>query len=361
MAKDYYEILGVGRTASAEEIKKAFRTKAHQFHPDKSTGDTDKFKEINEAYQVLGDQTKRQQYDQYGQTFDQARRQGGSPGGFGGFDPSGFSNVNVDFGDLGDIFGDMVGFGQRSGRQARQGGRDIQTVLEIDFRTAAFGGEQKISLRRPVACEHCQGSGAEPGTSLKTCATCKGTGQISKVQRTILGNMQSVQVCDTCEGTGQTIEKLCSVCHGEGRREQTDTLTVKVPAGIAAGQKIKLSGKGEAGRRGQPAGDLFLAVQVQPDPVFKRDDDDVLSSTTIPYSVAALGGITPVVTLDGEVSLKIPAGTTAGQVFAIKGKGITHLRGRGRGDHRVTVEIEVPKKVSAKAKKILKELQDEGL
>lgn len=362
MASDYYSLLGVSKSASADDIKKAFRTKAHQYHPDKSTGDAAKFKEINEAYQVLSDPQKRLQYDQYGQTFDQARRQGSTgPGGFGDFGGAGFSNVNVDFGDLGDIFGDIFGFGQRTGRPERQRGRDIQAAIRLDFRTAAFGGEQELSMKRPVVCTHCGGSGAEPGSGTTTCTTCKGAGQVTRVQRTILGNMQSVQVCPECSGEGQIIKQPCKQCHGQGRREQTEMLTVKIPAGIASGQKIKLSGKGEAGRRGQPAGDLYLAVDVAADPYFKRDDDDVLTQITIPLTLATLGGTTPVDTLDGTVTLKIPAGTPSGKIFLLKSKGIPHLRSRGRGDQRVMVDVAIPKTLSAKAKKLLKDLQGEGV
>lgn len=360
MAADYYELLGVARGASQDDIKKAFRTKAHQHHPDKAGGDTEKFKAINEAYQVLSDPQKRQQYDQYGQTFDQARRQGGNAGP-GGFPGGGFSG-NVDFGDLGDIFGDMFGFGggrRQSARPAR--GRDIAAHLPIDFRTAAFGGEQTLQLNHPVVCDRCHGSGAEHGSAPVTCATCQGAGQVQRVQQTILGAMQSIGVCPTCHGEGTTIQNPCGRCRGEGRVEKRETLTVKIPAGIAAGQKIKLTGKGEAGRRGTPAGDLFLEVEVQPDPTFTRDDDDVLVTATIPLSVATLGGVVDVPTLEGKVGLKIPAGTPAGKVLIIKGRGIAHLRGRGRGDQRVTIDLAVPKHLSAKAKKLLKELQNEGL
>lgn len=363
MAANYYDLLGVSKSASQDEIKKAFRAKAHQYHPDKSTGDAEKFKQINEAYQVLSDAEKRQQYDQYGQTFDQARRQGGGPaggnpfgGGYGGF------GGNVDFGDLGDIFGDMFGFGGASrGRSRPARGSDIQATIRIPFRVAAFGGEETIQLRHHVTCRRCAGNGAEPGTSVETCPTCKGTGQVQRVQQTILGAMQTVQVCSTCHGEGTTIKTKCTVCHGSGREEQTETITVKIPSGIASGQRIKLSGRGEAGQRGTPAGDLYLEVDVQEDPVFRRADDDVLTTSTVPFTVATLGGAVSVETLDGPVTLKIPAGTASGKVFIIKGKGIPRLRGRGRGDQRVTVEIDIPTKLSAKAKKLLKELQDEGV
>lgn len=365
MAADYYELLGVAKTASPEEIKRAFRTKAHQFHPDKANGDAEKFKQINAAYQVLSDTDKRRQYDQFGQTYDQARRQGGGPAGaepFGGFGQAGGFTGNVDFGDLGDIFGDMFGFGggrRQSARPAR--GQDIQAVIRVPFRTAVFGGEQDISLKHQARCRTCGGSGAAHGQSPTACTTCHGRGQVQRVQQTILGAMQTVATCSTCEGEGTVIKEKCPTCHGQGRVEERESLTVKIPAGIADGQRIKLTGKGEAGQRGTPAGDLYLAVTVAPDSVFTRDDDDVLTTTTIPLTVAALGGIVPVETLDGQVGLKIPAGTPAGKILILKNKGIPHLRGRGRGDQRVTIDVMIPSHLSAKAKKLLKDLQSEGL
>lgn len=366
MAASYYDLLGVSKSASTEDIKKAFRAKAHQYHPDKSSGDAAKFKDINEAYQVLGDAEKRQQYDQFGQTHDQARRQGGSPAGgnpFGaGFGQQGGFTGNVDFGDLGDIFGDMFGFG--GGSRRRSGptrGSDIQASLRIPFKMAAFGGQETIQLRHHVVCKRCQGNGAEPGTSIETCATCKGSGQVRAVQQTILGAIQSLQTCPTCQGEGTVVKTKCTVCHGQRRQEKTDTITVKIPAGIADGQRIKLSGKGEAGLRGQAAGDLYLEVEVMLDGKFKREDDDILVTAAVPLTVASLGGTIPVETLDGPVTMKIPAGTPSGKVLVLKGKGIPHLRGRGRGDQRVIVEVVIPTHLNAKAKKLLKELQDEGV
>ena len=359
MAANYYDLLGVAKSASADEIKKAFRTKAHQFHPDKSTGDAEKFKEINEAYQVLSDSEKRQQYDQFGQTHDQARRQGGGPAGgnpFGG----GFSGT-VDMGDLGDIFGDMFGFGGGSRRRGPSRGSDIQATIRIPFKTAAFGGEETIQLRHQAACERCHGVGAEPGTSSETCATCKGAGQVRTVQQTILGAIQSAQTCPACQGEGTTVKNKCTTCNGQGRQEKTDTITVKIPEGIADGQRIKLSGKGEAGMRGMPAGDLYLEVEVAKDSVFARDQDDVLVTANVPLTIASLGGTVDVATIDGQVTLKIPAGTPSGKVLVLKSKGIPHLRGRGRGDQRVTVEVIIPTHLNAKAKKLMKELQDEGV
>ncbi len=366
MADDYYSLLGVARGASADEIKKAFRTKAHQFHPDKSSGDTEQFKKINEAYHVLSDPTKRQQYDQYGQTFDQARRQGGGPGGaagnpFSGFSQGGFSG-NVDMGDLGDMFGDLFGFGGGGRTRSRATrGADIRAELRIPFRLAAFGGDEELQIRHHITCSECSGSGAKSGTAPKECATCGGRGQVQRVQQTFLGAVQSVGVCPTCDGEGTTIADPCQHCHGAGRVDRTEKITVKIPAGIDDGQRIKLADKGEAGRRGQPAGDLYLEISIATDPHFTREGPDVLGEAVIPLTTAALGGTVKVETLDGPVTLKIPAGTTSGKVFQLKGKGMAQLRGRGRGNHLVTVTVDIPKTLTAKAKKLLKELQDEGV
>lgn len=362
MAKDYYAILGVAKNATAEEIKKAFRTKAHQLHPDKATGDAEKFKEANEAYQVLSNQEKRQQYDQYGQTFDQARRNGGGPAGgspfgqgFGGFEG------NVDFGDLGDMFGDLFGFGGGRRQSARQGGRDILFTARIPFRTSVFGGEITLELKRLRPCMTCSGSGAAAGSQPETCSTCQGRGQVQQAARTILGVVQTVVPCPTCHGDGQTITKTCVECQGEGRREQRDTVSVKVPAGISAGQKIKLSGQGEAGRRAQASGDLFVEISVEADGRFRREDDDLLVDEHIPVSLAALGGQCVVKTMEGEESIKVPAGAMHGTVVTLKNHGVPHLRGRGRGDLKVRLVLEVPQKLSSKGKKLWQQLRDEGM
>lgn len=365
MARDYYELLGVSRSASADEVKKAFRKKAHELHPDKSGGDAEKFKEVNEAYQVLSNPEKRQQYDQFGQTFDQARRSGGGPAAgnpFEGFSQAGFQGQRVDFGNLGDIFGDMFNFGfERGGRREPEGGADIEAEIHIPFRQAVFGGEQTFELRRHKPCPHCGGRGAEPGSKLIKCKTCGGSGQVQQTQRTFLGAFQTVQVCPTCHGTGQVPEKPCHVCHGEGRVFEKETVTVKIPAGIDSGQRIRIREKGEAGPHGAPSGDLYLRVIVDPDPVFSRDGDDILSTVEIPLTAAVLGGVVPVPTIDGEVQLKIPPGTSDGKVLILRGHGVPKLRGSSRDDHRVTIRVHIPTKLSAKAKKLLKELQDQGV
>ena len=377
MAKDYYNILGVSKGASQDEIKKAYRTLAHQHHPDKAGGDEVKFKEINEAYQVLGNQEKRQQYDQYGQTFEQAQRQGGfggagfswedlaRTGGAGGPFGGGFrqQNVEFDFGDLGDIFGDLFGFGRSTGsrrsRRARQG-QDIQTEMAVDFREAVFGTDKVVKLYKNVVCPHCAGNGAEPGTKIETCKTCGGSGQVVQVQRTILGSFQSVGVCPECQGEGKRASKKCRQCHGAGRVKDEEIIKVKIPAGMSEGETIRLSGKGEAGQHGASTGDLFITLRVKPDPQFKRDGDNIISEAEISFSQAALGAQVPVSTLDGEVMLKIPAGTQSGRVFRLESKGVPHLRSRGRGDHLMTVNVTTPIHLSRKQKELLEELAKEN-
>ncbi|MBI2984400.1 MAG: molecular chaperone DnaJ [Candidatus Kerfeldbacteria bacterium] len=360
MAEDYYQLLGVDRQASAEEIKRAFRAKAHQHHPDKATGDTEAFKRINEAYQVLSDPAKRRQYDQFGTTFDQAGR-----GGFGGFQDFGgsqWSNVNVDFGDFGDLFGDLFGLGgSRRTRPSAARGQDIEAQVTISFRQAIFGGQETIELKHHRPCARCGGVGAEPGTGRQTCSTCQGTGQVQQAQRTFLGTFQSVATCPTCQGEGRVVGTPCRTCRGDGRQLKTERLNVKIPAGIRRGQRIRLAGQGEAGRRGVTAGDLYLVVEVEPDREFERQDDDILSTIEIPISTATLGGAVEVKTIDGPVSWKIPAGTPSGKAFNIRGHGVPHLRGSGRGDHRVTVNVRIPGKLSTRAKKLFRELADEGV
>ncbi|MCX6796377.1 MAG: molecular chaperone DnaJ [Candidatus Falkowbacteria bacterium] len=361
MGKDYYNILGVNRTATQEEIKKAFRQKAHQCHPDKAGGDEAKFKEINEAYQVLGDATKRSQYDQFGSTFEQARAGGGFQG-FDGFrDFSGFTNgFNINMDDIGDIFGglgDIFGFssGSRRTKRAQRGG-DIQMLLEIDFLEAVFGADKEISFKKTVKCEHCRGNCAEPGSKIETCRTCGGSGRITKIQRTILGNMQVQIACDDCDGEGKSYNQRCSKCHGSGVCQEIVNLKVKIPAGIDSGETIRLSGQGEAGERGASAGDLYLKIRVRPDRRFNRDGYDIKFRAEINFTQAALGDKIDVETVDGFVKLYIPDGTQSGTVFKLKGKGIERLQGRGRGDQLVEVIVKTPKSLSRKQKELLREL-----
>lgn len=352
MSKDYYKILGVDKGASQDEIKKAFRKKAHEYHPDKATGDEAKFKEANEAYQVLSNEQKRAQYDQFGSDFAN-----GAGGGFGGFDAGGM-NINMD--DLGDIFGglgDMFGFGGggRSRTRSRVGS-DIQLILDIEFNEAVFGTEKEISFQKKVKCDHCKGNGAEPGTKIDTCKTCGGTGRVTRVQRTMLGNMQVQATCNDCQGEGKTYSQKCSKCGGSGVSIETVKLKVKIPAGIDTGEVIRLTGQGEAGERGAAAGDLYLKANIKPAQGFVRDGYDIKSKSEINFAQAALGDKIDVETVDGSVKLKIPVGTQSGTIFRLKGKGVTKLRGTGRGDQMVEVIVVTPTDLNRKQKGMLKEI-----
>lgn len=360
MAKDYYKILGVSKDASQDEIKRAFRELAHKYHPDKNGGNAEKFKEINEAYQVLGDPEKRQQYDQFGTTFEQAQAQGGFSGFEGFRDFSGFANgFDFDFGDLGDIFGfgDIFGGGQRKAKASR--GRDIEVEMEIDFREAVFGAEKVLELYKPSVCEKCGGKGADPESKIMTCHTCRGSGRVQQVQRTFFGTFQTVTTCPTCGGEGKRAEKECSECHGSGVVRAFKKLKIKIPAGIDNGETIRLSGEGEAGKRGGKPGDLFVTIKVRPHHEFKRQKNDILSKVGISFTQAALGDKIEVETLDGKIKLKIPAGTQSGQIFRLKGKGVPYLHGYGRGDHLVEVAVITPTRLSKRQRELLEELARE--
>lgn len=354
MSKDYYDILGVSKTATEEEIKKAFRKKAHQYHPDKGGGDEAKFKEINEAYQVLGNKDKRSQYDRFGSA---AFNQGGPGyGGFNGFNGQGF-NINMD--DLGDIFGgfgDIFGFGGgRSTKRRSNRGADMQVAISLPFMEAVFGVEKEIKFSKIAGCKKCNSSGAEPGSEVKTCSVCHGSGHITQMQRTVLGAIQMQTACSECRGEGKIITKPCSVCHGAGTHKETVTLTVKIPAGISDGEMIRLTGQGEAGAKGGPAGDLYIKVHVIADNRFRRQGDDIISRSTIGFPEAALGTKIDIETVDGPVSLKIPEGTQSGKVFILKNKGVPNVHGRGRGNHLVEVIVQTPTNLSRKQKQLLDE------
>lgn len=363
MAKDYYDILGVKKDASADEIKKAFRKLAHEHHPDKESGNNDKFKEINEAYQTIGNEQKRKQYDQFGSSFgggqngfnyqDFARAQGGNPFGQGGFSQG---NVNFDFGemgDLGDIFGSFFGGNSRSqNRQTR--GSDLETDVSITFEESVYGVEKDIELSKRVVCKHCSGNGAEPGSKINNCNNCGGTGKISSVQQTILGAFQAQRICSNCHGEGKTYEKKCKSCNGAGVEYGTEKIKVKIPAGIEHGQQIRLSGKGESSPKGV-AGDLYINIKVNRSHKFQRVGDDIKSDYHISISQAILGDKVEIETVDGLVSLKIPAGTQSHTNFKLSGKGVPHLRSRGRGDHFIQVIIDIPKSLNRKQRKLIEE------
>jgi molecular chaperone DnaJ len=362
MSKDYYKILGVEKNASAEEVKKAFKKLALEHHPDRPGGDEKKFKEINEAYQVLSDKEKRQRYDQFGSDFEQ---QGGFGGGANWEDfmratrgQGSAQNFSFDFGDLGDIFGDIFGGAGRS-RGSRQRGQDVQVDVEIDFKEAAFGVEKEIQVRKQDTCEVCSGSGAEPGSKLENCGTCHGRGQVVQNQRTFLGTMQTVGTCPTCQGRGKHASKKCKHCGGDGILAKTSTINVKIPAGIDNGQSIRLQGHGEAAPHGGEQGDLYIVAHVRPLKGFRRDGFDVYTLCEISFPQAVLGDKVEIETLDGSVKIVVPEGTESGQLIRLKGKGIMHLGRSSRGDQYVEMKINVPKKITKQIRKLLEDLQQE--
>jgi molecular chaperone DnaJ len=357
MAKrDYYETLGVGKSASADEIKKAFRKAAIEHHPDRG-GDEAKFKELNEAYEVLKDPSKKQRYDQFGHAGVGGASGGGDP--FAGYGGQG-QNVNFDFGDLGlgDIFGSFFGGnggGQRSQRQAR--GRDVEARVDISFEQAVFGTEVDLSLSLNDTCEHCKGTTVEPGHELKTCDTCKGAGQVTSVTRTIFGNIQQASVCPTCNGRGKVPEKVCTVCHGKGTQPKKQTIQLKIPAGVDDGATIRLREHGEAIANG-PKGDLYVNIRVKAHKRFTREGDLILSEEHLPMVEAALGTEIEVETVDGPVRMKVPAGTQSGSDFKLSNHGVTHLKGGNRGAHIVTLIVDTPSKLSKKQQDLLQQFSE---
>lgn len=352
---DYYQTLGVEKTANDDEIKRAFRKAAHKYHPDKQGGDAEKFKEANEAYQVLSNKEKRAQYDQFGQTFDGAGPSGGA-GAYGGFPfgGGGFGgNVNAE--DLGDIFGDLFGFGRRSRSRPRQRGDDIELVLRLDFNEAAFGGTKEIEIKRLAACDVCAGTG-DKGKSLKKCLTCDGHGKVREVRQTILGTIAQEKICGDCQGDGKIPGQPCMECSGQGRRQSTERLTVEVPAGINDEQIIRLSGQGDVGRRGTESGDLLLTVRIRPSKTFVRDGVDVKTRVELEYTQLVLGDEVDIQGLQGELSMNVPAGTEPGTVIKLRGEGIPVLNGNGRGDLFVEVGQVTPRKVSREERELLEKL-----
>ncbi|MDO4872403.1 MAG: molecular chaperone DnaJ [bacterium] len=353
---DYYDVLGVKKDASADEIKKAFRRKAVEFHPDKG-GDEAKFKEVNEAYEVLKDKEKRQRYDQFGHAGvgGAGGAAGGNPfEGFGGFSGQ---NINFDFGSggFGDIFSDIFGGGFGAARNTGpKKGRDIEVEITLNFKEAVFGTETEISLNLDEKCEHCKGSGAEPGHGLKKCPTCDGKGQQTRVTQTLFGPIQQSTTCQTCGGKGEVPEKECSVCGGKGVARKKENVKLKIPAGIDDGATIRLSGRGEAIKDGEN-GDLYVHVRVRADKKFTREGDLILSEEKISMIDAALGAELEVETIDGPLKIKIPAGTQSHTDFKLSGHGVPHLRSERRGAHIVTIVVETPTRLSKKQKDLLRE------
>ncbi|HVQ44408.1 MAG TPA: molecular chaperone DnaJ [Candidatus Saccharimonadia bacterium] len=361
--RDYYDILGVSKSATAEEIKRAYRKLAMEHHPDKHGGDDAKFKEIGEAYDTLKDPQKKTGYDQFGHAGAGGNPFGGGAGGgqaggaqgFGGFD---FNGAGFDFSDILNQFMGGAGGGGATRGPAR--GRDLEVSVTIDFADAVFGTETDVTVTMDDACEHCTGSGAEPGTKLKTCDTCKGRGQVVRVQQTILGAVQQASVCPTCAGRGQVPEKACSVCRGAGVLRRSKKLSIKIPAGVDDGATMRLTGQGAAARGGGPRGDLYVQIRIRRDRRFERDGRDILSDTGVSMTEAALGTEVSVETVDGPVTLKVPAGTQSGKVFKLSGRGVPGLGGRSRGDHLVTVTVDIPTKLSAKQRQLLEEFAAES-
>ncbi len=354
--RDYYEVLGVGKNASDDEIKKAFRKAAVQHHPDKEGGDEAKFKEINEAYEVLKDKQKRQRYDQFGHA-----GVGGSGGGYGGANPfegfqgNGSQSFNFDFGDggLGDLFGSFFG-GGRGNNQGPRRGRDVETQISLVFEEAVFGVEKTIDLTLDDECSHCKGSTVEPGYNMKTCDTCKGAGQQMRVMNTIFGPMQQAVTCETCRGRGKVPEKVCSVCRGKGTERKKQEITLKVPAGVDDGATIRLRERGEAIADGTK-GDLYVHIRVKPHKKFTREGTIILSEEHISMIDAALGTEIDVETVDGEIRMKIPAGTQSGTDFKLSGHGVPHLKNDSRGAHIVSIIVDIPTKLSKKQRELLEE------
>ncbi len=361
--RDYYEVLGVAKDASADELKKAFRRKAVEHHPDRG-GDEKKFKEVNEAYETLKDQNKRQRYDQFGHAGVGGSAGGGAGGdpfgGFGGFGQG--QEAHFDFGDMGfgDIFNSFFGGGAGNGKQSRRNrGRDVETELELSFEEAVFGTDANVSITLDDVCSHCKGSTAEPGHDMETCDECKGSGQTVRVMRTVLGNIQQATVCPKCEGRGKVPEKKCSVCRGKGTESKKQKIDLKIPAGVDDGATIRLREHGEAVAHGAK-GDLYVNLRVKPHKKFTREGDLILSEEHVSMIDAALGTELRVETVDGPITLKIPAGTQSGTDFKLSGHGVPHLRKETRGAHIVTIHVDTPTKMSRKQKDLLKSFQNSG-
>ncbi len=352
--RDFYEVLGVEKGASADEIKKAYRNLARQYHPDvnKEKDAEAKFIEVQEAYDTLGDEQKRAQYDQFGHAG--AQFGGGGFGGAGGF--GGFGGGGQDFGDFGDIFDMFFGGGGRSRNpNAPRKGNDLQYNMTIEFKEAVFGKEAQIVIPREESCDSCSGTGAKAGTKPETCPVCHGTGQEEVVQNTPFGRIVNRRACSNCGGRGQIIKEACPTCSGSGRVRNRKKLNVKIPAGVDTGSQIKIGGEGEAGLNGGPAGDLYIVIHVKADKLFKREGYDIYYDLGLSIAQATLGDEVEVPTVDGGVKLKIPEGTQTGTSFRLRGKGVPRLRQSGRGDQFVKVTIETPTKLSAEQKDLLRQ------
>ncbi|MGE4434503.1 MAG: molecular chaperone DnaJ [Bacteroidales bacterium] len=360
--RDYYEILGVSKSASDEEIKKAYRKKAIQFHPDKNPGDKEaeeKFKEAAEAYEVLSNSEKRQRYDQYGH----AGVGGAAGGGFGG---GGFSMDDI-FSQFGDIFGGHFGgggfggfggFGGSRGGQHVNRGSNLRVRVKLNLAEIAKGAEKKIKVRKHVSCQHCNGTGADGGNAFTTCNTCRGTGTVTRISNTILGRMQTQSVCPDCQGEGKTITRKCSHCQGEGLLQQEEVISINIPAGVAEGMQLSMSGKGNAARRGGVNGDLLIVVEEEKHPELIRDENDLIFNLLLSFPTAALGGTVEIPTIESRVKVKIEAGTQPGKILRLRGKGLPSVNGYGTGDLLVNISVYVPEALSRDEKKLIEKFEE---
>jgi molecular chaperone DnaJ len=360
MTKDYYQILGVSRNSSPEDIKKAYYKLAHKYHPDKG-GDEKKFKEINEAYQTLSNKEKKAQYDKFGRIFEEGA--GFEPGfDFGSAWGRQGMDFEFDFGDLSDLMEDFFGFGAGKQKKDFKRGKDIEIEMEIPLEDVLKDRERKIVLQKFISCSRCQGVGAEPGTNIKECFSCRGTGWVQQIKRTPFGSFTRSMTCPECGGEGFRPEKTCNVCKGEGRIKGQEEIKIFIPAGVDTNQVIKVEGKGEAGRRAGKPGNLYIRIFVKPDPIFQRKGDDLYVKTPISLTRAVLGGEVEMSTLDGtKILVNIPVGTESGKILKISGKGIPRFSGLGRGNMYVELIIKIPKKLTKKQKELLERLKEEGI
>ncbi len=356
--KDYYNILGINRAATEEEIKKAYHRLAHKYHPDKG-GNEQKFKEINEAYQVLSNKDRRSQYDRFGRVFD-----GGAAGqdGFSWGPAPGWDGENFNFADLGEIFEDFFGFGRTEKRAGVKRGNDIEIELTMPLEAVLKNQEKTVNVYKHKTCLRCQGAGAEPDTKVKECFSCRGTGEVQQIQKMFFGSFTRLTICPECKGEGRKPEKPCNVCMGDGRTKGNEEIKIYVPAGVDTGQEIKIEGAGDAGKRGGEAGDLYLRVSVKKHPVFKRKGDDLYASISVSFSQAALGDEVEIQTLEGaKLLLRVPEGMESGRVVQISGKGIPHFSGHGRGNVYIEFKIRTPQKLTKKQRELLGSLKKEGV
>lgn len=355
--RDYYEVLGVGKSASDDELKRAYRKLAKQYHPDLHPGDKEAekhFKEVNEAYGVLSDKEKRSRYDQFGHAGVDPSYGGGGAGSY---------TTNIDFGDLGDIFGSFFGggFGGTSRRRSSAiPGEDVSAQVTLSFQEAVFGCQKTVNIRRMEKCDECDGTGAAKGTQAETCPTCKGSGVVRQVSQTMFGAMQTERPCSQCGGTGKIIKEPCKNCSGTGQVRKSRTITVNIPAGVNNGNTLSMRGEGGQGLKGGPNGDLHIGIRVTPHPIFTRREFDIYCDIPITLIQATLGSTIKIPTIDGDyIDYRIPEGTQSHTVITFRGKGVSRLNSRGRGDMLVTLLVEIPKNLNAKQKDILKQFEAE--